>query len=579
MKVTSARGRAAAAFVASMALVGSAAAITTGPAQSAESTGDCATPYPVAELTDGEAVTGLTVVEGTEPTEFTGTYIGKLTSGIAPGLDMLMFEMDFADDRLDDVGIWQGMSGSPVYAADGRLIGAVAYGLSWGPSLVAGVTPYEDMDDYMGAEPPTTIKVGAHQARTVASASDVTARQAGQGFAQLPMPMAYSGISQQRLTKMEEKGPKYLKTRDAVAAGAATSGAATAGDLVAGGNLGAAASYGDVTMGGVGTVTSVCDSRLVGFGHPMTFGGQTTLGMMPADAVYVHGDKVGPGFKLANLGLPAGTITDDHLTGISGDLGVLPAETDVSSTVSYADRSRTGVSHSLSEDYDADVTFSQILASHDRVVDGIQPGSETATFAVTGTDAEGTPFDIAFGDRYVSQFDIAFEGIWDVADAVYGLSQMDGVTIDAVTATAEVTDSTASWRLRGLEARQHGKWVNVTRRTKVVTSRGSTLRLRVQLANGAVTKRVRLQVAVPRRARRSGTLQVQGGSSMWNNAVYRADTPAEMEAALEEGIRNDQVTATLTFPKRGRDLTVSDVSRPLDLVVRGNRWSQVRARR
>jgi hypothetical protein len=41
------------------------------------------------------------------------------------------------------------MSGSPVYAADGRLIGAVAYGLA-GASTIAGITPAADMYTQVG---------------------------------------------------------------------------------------------------------------------------------------------------------------------------------------------------------------------------------------------------------------------------------------------------------------------------------------------------------------------------------------------------------------------------------------------
>ena len=208
----------------------------------------------------------------------------------------------------------------------------------------------------------------------------------------------------------------------------AASAAADAGpeSLVAGGNLGAAISYGDITAGGVGTVTSVCDDRLVGFGHPMTYGGETTLGLMPADAIYVQEDPVGPGFKVANMGAPAGTIDQDRLTGISGSLGVLPPETDVTSTVTYGARNRTGSTASLVQDFNADITFTQILANHDRVIDAIQPGSETATYSVSGTDAGGNAFDIDFGDRYTSQYDIAFEGIFDIADLVWVLSRMRG---------------------------------------------------------------------------------------------------------------------------------------------------------
>ena len=61
-----------------------------------------------------------------------------------------MVMMRLSSPEIDRVGgIWQGMSGSPVYAEDGRLIGAVAYGMSWGPSPVAGVTPFADMDTYL----------------------------------------------------------------------------------------------------------------------------------------------------------------------------------------------------------------------------------------------------------------------------------------------------------------------------------------------------------------------------------------------------------------------------------------------
>src|SRR3954454_7416981 len=50
------------------------------------------------------------------------------------------------------------MSGSPVYAEDGRLIGAVSYGLAFGPSPVAGVTLAADMQQLLGDVPASTLK-------------------------------------------------------------------------------------------------------------------------------------------------------------------------------------------------------------------------------------------------------------------------------------------------------------------------------------------------------------------------------------------------------------------------------------
>ncbi len=584
MNTTSRRGRTTAAFVASLTLLGGAASLTTSPALSAPVAGDCTAAYPMADfdaLVDAP-VTTLTVVRGTEPVEFTGTVLGRINDGIAPGLDMIMadFETVGGDSQIDEAGIWQGMSGSPVYAEDGRLIGAVAYGLAWGPSQVAGITPFEDMDDYLGtAAPAGTVQVDGEAARTIAAATDVTRSQAGQGFSQLRMPLGFSGLTQQRLNQMKKKGPDYLHARGARATGAASSAAAAAPeDLVAGGNLGAAISYGDITAGGVGTVTSVCDDRLVGFGHPMTYGGRTTLGMMPAESVYIQEDPVGPGFKVANMGLPAGTIDQDRLTGISGALGVLPPETDVSSTVTYGDRSRTGESASLVPDYNADITFSQILANHDRVVDAVQPGSEAATFAVTGTDADGVPFDVSFGERYTSGYDIAFEGVWEVAGIVYCLSTMEDVTIESITATADVSDELSTYRIRALEQKRGGSWEKITRREPVVAKAGGVVTLRATLESADGTAVVPLVLDVPKQARRNGYLSVVGGTSADSEAVYRAGTPAEMEDAVAGMVRNDQVAAYTYF--RGEDSHAADaVSEAQDLVVRGRKSAEIVVRR
>ena len=579
MKINSARGRGAAAIVASMAMLGGTASLATAPAQSAPPAGDCTQPYPVAEVTDGQAVDGLTVSEGTTPEAFTGEVLGVLNDGIAPGLDLVMARL--TSDEIDRVGIWQGMSGSPVYAEDGRLIGAVAYGLAWGPSPVAGITPFEEMDDYLVDDAaPMRVSVGDRAARAIAADSDVTARQASQGFRQLPMPMAFTGLSQKRLTQMKKKGPDYLHTRGVVATGAASAAAdATPESLVAGGNLGAAISYGDITAGGTGTVTSVCEGRLVGFGHPMTYGGATTLGLMPSDAVYVQEDPVGPGFKVANMGVPAGTIDQDRLTGISGSLGVLPPETDVTSTVTYGARNRTGSTASLVQDYNADITFSQILANHDRVVDAIQPGTEVATYSVSGTDAEGNAFDIDFGDRYTSSYDIAFEGIFDIADAVYVLSRMEDVTVNDVTATADVTDDTSTYRLRGVEQKRGGQWVKIGRRDQAVVTPGQVLRLRATLVGEDTTHVVPLSVDVPKNIKRRGFLEITGGASSWDEGVYRAKTPAQVEEAIESRVRNDEVVANLFFFQRGQDKTSRAVSGSQDLVVRGRTYAEVKVRR
>src|SRR5262245_28232537 len=111
---------------------------------------DCPAAFPLGQVSEGLEVSGLTVSHGTQPEDFTGTIVGRIDDGIAPGIDMIIARMsgsEITDPATGDIwrGIWAGMSGSPVYAPDGRLIGAVAYGLTYSPSDYAGITPAAEM--------------------------------------------------------------------------------------------------------------------------------------------------------------------------------------------------------------------------------------------------------------------------------------------------------------------------------------------------------------------------------------------------------------------------------------------------
>src|SRR3954469_23133662 len=113
-------------------------------APSVSAAAGCPTAAPISAATKDAPVNGVTVSSGTDPEPFTGSVIGVLNDGIAPGLDLILATLDSAE--LERVGgIWAGMSGSPVYTADGQLLGAVSYGLSIGPSRVAGITPAAEM--------------------------------------------------------------------------------------------------------------------------------------------------------------------------------------------------------------------------------------------------------------------------------------------------------------------------------------------------------------------------------------------------------------------------------------------------
>lgn len=566
------RGRALASLVAVAGLGLSTAAVTGGAARSAEPAGDCATPYPVSSLAEGDAVTGLTVSKGTTPDGFTGEVLGVLDDGIGPDLDMVLVRLDSPAIQQAG-GIWQGMSGSPVYAADGRLIGAVAYGLAYGPSPVAGVTPFADMDNYLASPRPGRIPVGTSVARTIAGHSDVTSTQAEEGFKQLKMPLGVSGIGARRLAEAQATGTHAWLPKNTYAMGASAAPGAGAGPdtVVAGGNLAASLSYGDVTQAGVGTATSVCNGKVVGFGHPLAFLGATSLTLHPADAIYIQEDSLGSPFKVANLGAPAGTITDDHLTGITGVFGTLPETTDISSAVSYRDRSRTGASHVSVPSGTAATTFYELVGNHDRVLDAITPGSELLSWTINGHEEDGTPFILSVTDRYASDYDITFDSAYEIADFVYSLSAIKGVTIDDVTMSSDVVDDNSTWQVARVEQYVGGQWTKAGKGAPIITKAGATLKLRAVLTGATGSRTVPVSVKVPSTASGAiGRLNVTGGLYTWSRYAYPRSV-AQAEKFVATMVRNDQVQFSLDLAQKRSSVSTSKVTQPLDKVVAGRK--------
>jgi hypothetical protein len=576
------RGQALAALTASLGLVAGMSALSGGAAQSAAPAPDCAQPFPIAGLAEGDRVHGLTVTRGTTPEPFTGDVVGVLDDGIAPGLDMVI--MDLTSAEIDRVGgIWAGMSGSPVYAEDGRLIGAVAYGLAFGASPVAGITPFEDMDDYLdtagAADAPGRIRVDDALAAQIARGSDVSTRQAAQGFTQLPMPLGLTGLSARRIAQVADADRDYLGQRDTYPTGRAQGSAAPdPSTVVAGGNIAAAIAYGDVTAAGVGTATSVCDGRVVGFGHPMAFAGATSLTLHPADALYIQEDSLGVPFKVANIADPAGTITDDRLTGITGGFGALPDSTTITSTVSMDGRSREGSTHVNLPSATAEMTFNEHLANHDRVVDGIMGGSTSLSYTVTGTDEDGKPFEIGFDDLYQSRSDITFDSAFEVADLVFGLSSIDGVAVDDVTMRSEVSSDKSTYSIASVQQLRKGRWTSLGKGKPAVVKAGGTLHLRAVLEGQDGPAQVTYNFAVPKRFHgQRGSVTLTGGNWLYSDAAFQP-TVAKIAKAVARQVRNDATKAELSVGNGRADHVTTSVGAGVGHVVNGSKRVRVQVR-
>ena len=557
------------ASVAGASVLVSTAGLVTGlsanSAVSAAPAGDCAQPYPVADLASGDKVNGLTVARGTTPAPFTGEVLGVVEDGIASGLDMVMVDLSSPD--IDPVGaIWQGMSGSPVYAADGRLIGAVSYGLSWGPSQIAGVTPFEAMDDYVAASarPRAKVAIDKAAARVVAERAGVTTAQAARGFKQLSVPMTVTGANPERINRIADR--EYLRSplRGTSGAGVAAAGPET---IVAGGNLGASVSRGLITYSGVGTTTSVCNDAVIGFGHPLAYLGETSATMHPASAVYVQPDPAGSAFKVANLGAPAGVINQDRLAAISGRFGAAPAGTAIRSTSKFGSRTHAGTSTVTVPLFLGEVSWYHLATTNDRAVDGMAKGDGLVTWSIKGKDAAGASFDLKKTDRYLAEYDLASEAVGEVPDLVWSLSEIDGVTVTSVDATSVLTKGLSRHRVDGIQRKVKGKWVTVTDSLSVKA--GSKLRLRAVLTGKGGKQYRPVTVTVPRRLK--GTRQplfVRGGLSHYSGGSW--GSLSGLKTYVARKVRNDAVVAVIGRSE-GKTAAVQGVSSPGDRVVAGQK--------
>jgi len=526
----------------------------------------CPAAVPVSDIKPGLVGTGWTVSQGTAPQPFTVTVLGVLPGAIAPGVDMVVFQGD-SPALTAAGGIWAGMSGSPVYTKDGRLIGSVSYGLTAAPSPIGGITPAASMLTLLGNPSATGTKAAATVPLPRGLAGHAAAPNAG--LAPLTVPLAVSGLSASRLGTVNARLQQSGSPLRAYAGSAAPGSAAPAGGIFPGSNFAAAVSYGDLTEAAIGTTTAVCGSTALAFGHPMTFGGAVNLSAHTANAVAVVKDATFGSFKLATVGPIAGTVDQDRTVGLRAKLGAGPKGTvPVRSTVHSGTRARTATTWVTMDRFLADVATNHLLGNLDRVFDQVGTGQATVSWTIRGTQAGGPDWQLTHSDRYASQFDAAYESITELYGQIQSIvgNPYATVKITDVSVTATITPDYGQYTVESVQAKENGAWVNLTDTVRVTP--GATLDLRVRLAAYRAPDRlVDVALKVPAGAVDSGSLSVVGGLN--ESAASPAQrTFAALLASLRDAPRNDTVTVSLNLSGAKGDRTVQQVV-PLDQVVDG----------
>lgn len=536
----------------------------------------CPAAFPADELGLGDEVTGLTTAGSyrrggvehdstVDPEEFNGFYRGTLSD---PSGDLFVFELEGSritnPDGTVDAGIWAGMSGSPVYAADGRLIGAVSYSFSgMAGSTFAGVTPADQLYDLIdgGAPAPAQIKLSASEQRQLVR-HGLPAGAAERGLRKLAPEVTLSGVKGANRASLNR-----IAERFGMAAPNLTGGAAGADEelaIVPGSNFAVADSYGTISLFGVGTTTAVCGDTAIAFGHPANWA-PSTESVHGATTTIIQGDGAGS-YKMANLAAPVGTLVGDHLAGIVGQLGVVPATTTVTSTTT-GPKPQQSTSHVPNPDALGYVVANQTYLDTLLTLDQDAGGSVDLEWQITYQREDGSTGVFTRSNKYAADAWLSEFVTSDVGSDVDTIvnNPFEDVTVTDVTVTEAASPDFRMLKLRTVEMRQGGKWVQLRRDGKAPLKPGTTMKLRLNLAPSDRTSKASpvskvVSFNIPRRATKSGELSIAAHGVSFDDFFFDEFYPEEASpksfAALLASLRaqpgQDDVTITLAHAIKGK---------------------------
>jgi hypothetical protein len=524
-------------------------------------TGECPPILPLDQVSTGMRGTAVSVVRGRTLSTLGVEVLGILRDAVGPGRDIII--VDLSGPTVTAAGgLWSGASGSPVFFRSGgvdRLAGAIAYGLAGGGSTLAGVTPAEDMEELLtiGGDlaAPAALKVSNRLAARMAAATGLSLAQTAT-MTRLKTPLSASGLTDRGLRHMqdaiERQGLPFIPF---MGSSASNNPPPPTASLRAGDSFAAAMSLGDVTVAGIGTTTFVCEGKAVAFGHPFNWTGDTTMAIRAADTITIVRDPIFGSYKLANIGESLGTLTQDRLAGIAGNLGAAPEGSPITSTVTDLDlgRTRSGTSEAIFPDFLPFLAFEHLFQNVDVTIDRIGAGSSSIEYTIRGTRDGGAPWALNRETRYASEFDISFDSVLEVASTAEILQAYDGEDIEVTSIEVPKLDVERAFVRYDVKRLLVWNGSRYVRRDFAAARPGKRVRLRAVLkpVHTTGTKNVDLTLRVPERARRDGWIEVVGGGSL------SAEIPCfivEEECVDDSGQTFDQLLSAFANQPAGDEL-------------------------
>ncbi len=530
---------------------------------------------PISGLEEGQPVTWLSTTKGTAPTEFTGEYVGKLDNALgydAYGNPRDLLLVKLGGDAVAKAGVWAGASGSPVYDADGALVGAVSYGFSWLPDDdVAGVTPAAYMKTI--GELPGTAKVSPAAQKEVNDLVDApagTPKSSGQ-IRRIDPVRVTIGSTAGRFDNISSQLAKKVRGYKSVApSGRAADGGTLSGKdypIVAGGNIAVSYAYGAVGSASVGTVTAVCGDDVFAYGHPNNWNSNLGASFHGASAARIVPDLGGSYKLVGDIGAPKGRITDDRLAGVKGKLGAPAPSVPVTSVSKVGSHSNKAVTHVSADLLLPDVAAAQLAGDAVRMLDNEWVGTAKVQWSINYQRENGKRGTLTNVNRYSA--DVAFSSIVgaEVAQDIAEIqaNPFEDVKILSVNISVRFTEGYRAARVTGVQVMNKGAWKKIKAGGTAKATRGKTYTFRAVLSplpgTTKVTEYREFTVTVPQSAKK--TVSVKVGFPQPPFIEIPSDIPGEppiqvpidlpvedfdgLIASLDNNYRSDVFTRTRTY--------------------------------
>lgn len=315
---------------------------------------------PLADVKPGMTGIAKTVFQGDTVEDFDVEVIG--VQGDEHNGNILV---RCSGEMFEKTGVAHGMSGSPVYI-DGRLVGAIAFGRQFDDPHYVFLTPIGRMlrllEEQSVEQPSDWLPKGS-----VLQASGFT-------------PYALE-VLKDRLREADVKlEVQAINNGSQVSTKSFEPGSA----------VGVSFTTGDLSLGSMGTVTWVDDeNNLLAFGHSFRQIGPSNYFMNKCWVLGVVPNLAG-GNKYGNLGEPVGVITQDRVSGIGGQVGVLPDAVPLEITVSDLDRGRqeiTRVKSIQDEKLLPGIIDAAVISSVNKLMDRVGGGTAFLEYNLEWVDA------------------------------------------------------------------------------------------------------------------------------------------------------------------------------------------------